>query len=235
MSKPRLLDLFCGAGGAAVGYHHAGFDVVGVDIERQPHYPFEFHRADALGTVDVLTAGWDWGIAGPPPRHRYNLEDFDAIHASPVCYAWSKMRDCRPGSKVDQPDLITPLRPMLQATGLPYVIENVPGSPLLNPVRLCGSGLGLKLQRHRDFECSFPAWGVACAHGQNGWNAAYGHSTGRKRRRVPVIGEWRVPKPLQEEAMGIDWMTLEELTEAIPPAYTEWIGTQLLAALETAA
>lgn len=212
--KPRLLDLFCGAGGAAVGYHRAGFDVVGVDINPQQHYPFEFHQADAM---------------------TYPLDGFDAIHASPVCYAWSKMRDCRPGSKDDQPDLITPLRPVLRAAGLPYVIENVPGSPLLNPVRICGSGLGLKLQRHRDFECSFPAWGVACAHGQNRWNPDYGHSTGRKRRRVPVVGEWRVPKALQDEAMGIDWMTLEELTEAIPPAYTEWIGTQLFAALEAAA
>jgi DNA (cytosine-5)-methyltransferase 1 len=215
VTGPRLLDLFSGAGGATRGYQLAGFHVTGVDINPQPHYVGDaFHQADAM---------------------TFPLDGFDAIHSSPVCYAWSKMRDCRPGSKDDQPDLITPLRPLLRATGLPYVIENVPGSPLLNPVRICGSGLGLKLQRHRDFECSFPAWGVACAHGQNRWNPAYGHSTGRKRRRVPVVGEWRVPKALQDEAMGIDWMTLEELTEAIPPSYTEWIGAQLLAALEAAA
>lgn len=214
MTRPRLLDLFCGAGGAAMGYHRAGFDVVGVDIKPQPRYPFEFVQADAM---------------------EFPLEGFDAIHASPVCYAWSKMRDCRPGLKDDQPDLITPLRPLLRATGVPYVIENVPGAPLNNPIRICGTGLGMKVQRHREFECSFPAWGVTCAHGQNAWNPAYKHATGRKRRRVPVIGEWRVPLALQQEAMGIDWMTLEELTEAIPPAYTEYIGHQLLAALEHAA
>ena len=221
--RPRLLDLFCGAGGAAVGYHRAGFDVVGVDLEPQPRYPFEFIQADALEFMERMLAGGTWEWKG--------LGLFDAIHASPVCYAWSKMRDCRPGSKDDQPDLITPLRPLLRATGLPYVIENVPGAPLINPVRICGSGVGLKVQRHREFECSFPAWGVACSHGQNRWNPDYKHATNRTRRRVPVIGEWRVPKALQDEAMGIDWMTLEELTEAIPPAYTEWIGRQLLESL----
>jgi DNA (cytosine-5)-methyltransferase 1 len=194
-----------------MGYHRAGFDVVGVDIAPQPHYPFEFHQGDAM---------------------TWPLEGFDAIHASPVCYAWSKMRDCRPGSKIDQPDQITPLRPRLVATGLPYVIENVPGSPLLGAMQICGSGLGLTLRRHRWFESNKPLWGVPCAHGALAWNPAYKHSTGRKRRRVPCIGEWRVPKALQDEAMGIDWMTLSELTEAIPPAYTEHIGRQLLAHLD---
>lgn len=207
MSRPRLLDLFCGAGGCSTGYHRAGFDVVGVDIEPQPRYPFEFIKADAM---------------------TYPLDGFDAIGASPICYGWSKMRDCRPGMKDDQPDLITPLRPRLIATGVPYVIENLRGAPLINPVQVCGSGLGLRLQRHRRFECSFPAWGAPCAHGQNPWNPAYKHATGRKRRRVPVIGEWRVPEPLQQQAMGIDWMTLPELQEAIPPAYTEYIGAQLM-------
>lgn len=214
MSRPRLLDLFSGAGGAAMGYHRAGFDVVGVDVEPQPRYPFEFHQADAL---------------------TFPLNGFDVIHASPVCYLWSKMRDCRPGSRSDAPDLITPLRPRLEAAGVPYVIENVPGAPLRNWVQICGSGLGMRLQRHRWFESNLPLWGVPCAHGQNPWNPAYGHSTGRRRRRVPVIGEWRVPQHLQHEAMGIDWMTLDELTEAIPPAYTEHIGSQVLQALEAAA
>lgn len=214
MAERKLLDLFCGAGGAAVGYHRAGFgEIVGVDVNPQPRYPFAFVQADAL---EVLA---DRGF----------LAGFDAVHASPTCYAWSKMRDCRPGSKDDQPDLITPTRPLLQASGLPYVIENVPGSPLLNPVQVCGSGLGLKVQRHRLFESNMPLLGMPCAHGQNPWNPAYGHSTGRKRRRVPVIGEWRVPLQLQREAMGIDWMTLAELTEAIPPAYCEFVGSQLLA------
>lgn len=217
--KPRLLDLFCGAGGAAMGYHRAGFDVVGVDVNDQPNYPFTFWR------MDVKNLFWP----GVPKL-------FDAVHASPVCYGWSKMRDCRPGMKDDQPDYITPLRPLLKATGLPYVIENVPGAPLEMPVRICGTGLGLKVQRHRDFECGgFEVWSVPCHHGLNAWNPAYKHATNRKRRRVPVIGEWRVPKSLQDEAMGIDWMTLPELQEAIPPAYTEYIGRQLLAHLEVAA
>jgi DNA (cytosine-5)-methyltransferase 1 len=214
-TRPRLLDLFCGAGGAAMGYHRAGFDVIGVDLASQPNYPFTFVQADAM---------------------TYPLDGFDAIHASPVCYLWSKMRDCRPGSRDDQPDLITPLRPRLAAAGLPYVIENVPGAPLVYPARICGTGLGLRVQRHRDFECSgFSAWSVPCSHGSNRWNPAYGASTGRKRRRVPVIGEWRTPRRLQFEAMGIDWMTLEELTEAIPPAYTEHIGRQLMDTLIAAA
>jgi len=190
-----------------MGYHRAGFDVVGVDIAPQPNYPFEFVQADAM---------------------TFPLDGFDAIHASPICYRWSKMRDCRPGLKDDQPDLVTPLRPRLAAAGVPYIMENVPGAPLDNWVQVCGSGLGIRLQRHRWFESDVMLWGVPCAHGQNPWNPAYGHATGRKRRRVPVIGEWRIPKPLQDQAMGIDWMTLDELQEAIPPVYTEYIGDQVM-------
>jgi DNA (cytosine-5)-methyltransferase 1 len=215
MTRPRLLDLFCGGGGATRGYQLAGFHVTGVDLAASPNYcGDEFHQADALD---------------------FPLDGYDAIHASPVCYAWSKMRDCRPGSKVDQPDLITPLRPRLEASSVPYVIENVPGAPLINPVQLCGSGLGMALQRHRWFESNIPLWGVPCAHGQNPWNPDYGHSTGRRRRRVPVIGEWRIRPELQHEAMGIDWMTLAELTEAIPPAFTQHIGIQILDHLRAAA
>ena len=128
-----------------------------------------------------------------------------------------------------------PARQLLIASGKPYVIENVTGSPLQNWAQVCGSGLGMTLQRHRWFESNVPLWGVPCAHGQNAWNPDYGHATGRKRRRVPVIGEWRIKKHLQDEAMGIDWMTLPELSEAIPPAYTEFIGNQLLAHLTTEA
>lgn len=213
---PRLLDLFCGAGGAAAGYVRAGFRVTGIDIKPQGGYPFEFIKGDAMS----FGPGW---IA----------ERFDAIHASPPCQAYSTL-----GSSYDRtkhPDLVGRTRELLQRSGLPYVIENVPGAPLVNPLRICGTGLGLKVQRHRMFEVTFPAWGVPCAHGQNAWNSAYKHATGRKRRRVPVIGEWRVPKALQFEAMGIGWMTLEELTEAIPPAFTEHLGQFLLAAVLEAA
>ena len=219
---PRLLDLFCGAGGAAMGYHRAGFEVVGVDISPQPNYPFEFVQGDAIDVLHDLL-----NLSGP-----YAC---DTIHASPPCQHYSQMSKCRPGLAETYPDLIAPTRGLLRATGLPYVIENVVGAPLDNPVMICGSGLGMKLQRHRLFESNVALWGVPCAHGQNAWNDAYGHATGRKKRRVPVIGEWRIKKHLQDEAMGIDWMTLEELSEAIPPAYTEHIGRQVIEALEAAA
>ena len=217
--RPRLLDLFCGAGGTAAGYARAGFDVVGVDIEPQPHYPFEFMQTDAIPFVESFAFD---------PQNYYHGK-FDAIHASPPCQHYSQMSLCRPGLAATYPDLIAPVREALKASGLPYVIENVPGAPLENPARICGTGLGLRVQRHRDFECGgFDIWSVPCHHGLNRWNPAYGHATGRKRRRVPVIGEWRIPKPLQDDAMGIDWMTLTELSEAIPPAYTEYIGARLL-------
>ena len=135
---------------------------------------------------------------------------------------------CRPGLADSYPDLVAPTRELLKASGLPYVMENAAGAPLENWIQVCGSGLGMTLQRHRRFESNVALWSVPCAHGQNRWNPAYGHATGRKRRRVPVIGEWRISKPLQDEAMGIDWMTLEELSEAVPPAYTEHIGLQLI-------
>jgi DNA (cytosine-5)-methyltransferase 1 len=214
MTRPRLLDLFCGAGGAAVGYHRAGFDVVGVDIAGQPRYPFEFHQGDAT---------------------TWPLDGFDAIHASPPCQQFSQMSKCRPGLAASYPNHLPETRRRLRATGLPYVIENVVGAPLENPIMICGSGLGLTLQRHRLFESNVALWGVPCGHGENHWNPDYGHATNRKRRRVPVIGEWRIRKELQDEAMGIDWMTLTELSEAIPPAYTEHIGAQLLDHLAVAA
>ena len=201
-----------------MGYHRAGFDVVGVDINPQPRYPFEFVQMDALEAFDHF--GWN---------------DFDAIHASPPCQHFSQMSKCRPGLAETYPDLVDPVRQLLIASGKPYVIENVTGSPLQNWAQVCGSGLGMTLQRHRWLESNVPLWGVPCAHGQNAWNPDYGHATGRKRRRVPVIGEWRIKKHLQDEAMGIDWMTLPELSEAIPPAYTEFIGNQLLAHLTTEA
>jgi len=210
----KLLDAFCGAGGATRGYQRAGFHVTGVDINPQPRYVGDaFHQGDALEFIAA------------------HGHEYDAIHASPVCYLWSKMRDCRPGSKDGQPDLIGPTRELLRDRGRVWVIENVPGAPMPGAVQVCGTGLDTGVQRHRWFESSVALWGVACQHARNPWNPAYKHATGRQRRRVPVIGEWRIPKKLQDEAMGIDWMTLVELQEAIPPAYTEFIGAQLLASL----
>jgi DNA (cytosine-5)-methyltransferase 1 len=214
MTRPKLLDLFCGAGGAAMGYHRAGFDVVGVDIKPQPRYPFEFHRADAL---------------------TFALDGFDAIHASPPCQVFTAYRRRGQGVGDDYLDLIAPIRDRLAATGRPYVIENVYGAPLGHEVTmLCGSGFGLDVRRHRYFEASFPLLGVGCVHG---WQRPrFAQATNRaNRRRTVEVGVWRIPLEVQQRAMGIDWMPLEELTEAIPPAYTEHIGGFLLDHLKAAA
>jgi DNA (cytosine-5)-methyltransferase 1 len=214
MTRPKLLDLFCGAGGAAMGYHRAGFDVVGVDIKPQPRYPFEFHRADAL---------------------TFALDGFDAIHASPPCQVFTAYRRRGQGVGDDYLDLIAPIRDRLAATGRPYVIENVYGAPLGHEVTmLCGSGFGLDVRRHRYFEASFPLLGVGCVHG---WQRPrFAQATNRaNRRRTVEVGVWRIPLEVQQRALGIDWMPLEELTEAIPPAYTEHIGGFLLDHLKAAA
>ena len=211
--KPRLLDLFCGAGGAAMGYHRAGFEVVGVDIKPQPNYPFEFHQADAFVWLEEQCLGptWKW--------------EPDAIHASPPCQAFTVYNNT--GNVGEYPDLIEPTRELLRATGLPYVIENVPGAPLEDPVRICGTSLGLEVRRHRLFETNFLLFVPPCTHGQF-TERKYPGSTNRPNgRTVANIGEWRVPLEQQKQAMGVDWMTLEELSESIPPAYTELIGHQL--------
>jgi DNA (cytosine-5)-methyltransferase 1 len=197
-----------------MGYHRAGFDVVGVDIEPQPNYTFRFYQADALRLDDR------W----------IEAERFDAIHASPPCQLWSGMH----GSS--GPDLITPLRPLLEATGLPYVIENVPGAPLEGPI-LCGSSFGLGVRRHRRFETNFPLIVPPCAHGQQAPRfEVYDHGAWYKSAVVPVYGTGGGKgREHWAEAMGIDWMTDSEMAEAIPPAYTELIGHQLLAHVKAAA
>ncbi len=221
MRKPRLLDLFCGAGGAARGYADAGFDVLGVDIKPQPRYPFQFWQDDALL---LLTEFADWGEQGY------------AIHASPPCQAFTAYR--RNGNVREYPDLIAETRELLQATGLPYVIENVEGSPLIDPVMICGTMFDppMEIQRHRLFETNWPLeppmW--PCRHKLNGQDrypggrsvARTGVSTGLVRATIE-IGSWDIPLAQQQEAMGIDWMALEELSEAIPPSYTQLIGEQL--------
>jgi DNA (cytosine-5)-methyltransferase 1 len=205
--KPLLLDLFCGAGGAAMGYHRAGFDVVGVDINPQPNYPFEFHQADAL---EFLARGAD---------------RFDAVHASPPCQRYSAMSTCRPGLAQNYPDLVDPTRNIIEATGLPYVIENVPGSPLINPITLCGHMFGLELYRHRLFEVNFGL--VEPLHPPHLKPASKaGHW---KPGTVMSISGHMAPIAKAREVMGIDWTNREELAEAIPPAYTEYVGAQLLA------
>jgi DNA (cytosine-5)-methyltransferase 1 len=218
--RPRLLDLFCGAGGAAVGYHRAGFEVVGVDIKQQPNYPYEFIRADALLFLAeaVEEEGWP-GESG-----------YDAIHASPPC-----QRYIRSGN-VDRErhlDLLPIVRRRLEQIGLPWVIENVPGAPMRADALLCGSQFGLEVRRHRLFEVSWgePVLVWPCDHTRP-ITGVYGHAHGSGG-----AADGMLPGDLAtwSRAMGIDWMTTGELADAIPPAYTEFVGAQLLQHLLTVA
>ncbi len=215
---PRLLDLFCGAGGAAVGYHRAGFEVVGVDNRPQPNYPFDFIQTDALEFVANVGAAFT----------RYGL--IDAIHASPPCQAFSTTASLHDN---EYPNLVEPLRRLLLATGLPYVIENVQGAPLYNHVRLCGSSFGLGVRRHRLFEINpIPPMVPPCAHYLQPEPIDVTGTGGQTHepRSDGGGGDHRKPRNLAHarEVMGIDWMTRSELSEAVPPAYTEWVGEQLL-------
>lgn len=191
MSRPLLLDLYCHQGGAAKGYHDAGFDVVGVDIVDQPRYPYHFIQGDAL---DVLA-----DVGG----------EFDAIHASPPCQRYAPVTAWR-GVPSSHPDLVEPTRFLLERIGVPYVIENVPSAPVRQDVLLCGSHFGLKVRRHRAFETSFPAASPqsACRHGGL---LPFEHKGERA----------------YADAMGCEWMSGKGGREAIPPAYTRFIGEQL--------
>ena len=220
--KPLLLDLFCCAGGAARGYQRAGFYVVGVDNEKQPHYcGDEFYQADAL---QFIQDHW---------------REFDAIHASPPCQFHTRMNkgllQAQKRNKV-HPDLIEPTRRALIETGLPYVIENVVGTPLVNPIQLCGSSFGLMVERHRLFESNIFLMSIPCAHGWQKFDKPPLHSMnghrkaalsrvygvyGNGRGKGETVAAWSI-------AMGIDWMNRYELTQAIPPAFSEFVGVQLM-------
>ena len=223
MSRPRLLDLFCGAGGAAMGYHRAGFDVVGVDIAPQPYYPFEFIQADALK---------------PPVR----MEMFDAIHASPPCQGYTTMSYRWRGSgglTDERPKLIGPTRELLRSTGLPYIIENVEGarSEMEPTLRLHGGMFGLRVHRPRYFECSFLVLSPVSPRSRNPL-AVYGDKPDGRWLNQRANGERQyAPASLEEaqEAMGMGWADWHGTKEAIPPAYTEFIGRQLIDQLERAA
>jgi len=215
MSSPKLLDLFSGAGGAAMGYHRAGFDVTGVDICDQPNYPFRFVQRDAL------TARF--------------INGYDVIHASPPCqnYCWSTARHRAEGR--EYLDLIGETREFLVESGKPYVIENVSTAPLRYPTFLEGTMFGLNVIRRRGFETNWwlpapdrrrrmkpimqqskrdprifikkSAYCTVAGNGADGWSCR--------------LADWRV-------AMGIDWMNRNEITQAIPPAYTEYISKYLI-------
>lgn len=211
--RPLLLDLFCGAGGAAMGYHRAGFEVVGVDIKPQPYYPFEFVQHDALTVLEAIP---------------FSLGKFAAIHASPPCQAFTVYGNNREHVRQDHLDLIDPTRRLLERTGKPWVMENVPGAPLRAPITLCGTSFGIPVRRHRLFESSVPLKGLPCDHGRFADRVYPGSSNRPNGRTVANIGEYRVPLDEQRICMQVDWMPLAELSQAIPPAYTEHIGKQLL-------
>jgi len=207
--RPRLLDLFCGAGGAAMGYVRAGFDVVGVDIKPQPRYPFEFRQ------VDVFAVSLPW------------MRTFDAVHASPPCQHYSVVTPA--ANRASHPDWLAATRGLLRMVGAPWVIENVPGAPLRPDYRLCGCMFSLpNLKREHWFETSWHGFELRppCDHREPVITVS-GTGAGNQHSRAPHHGfaDWR-------RAMGIDWMTGKELAQAIPPAYTEHIGAALLEQLQ---
>jgi DNA (cytosine-5)-methyltransferase 1 len=212
--KPKLLDLFCCQGGAAAGYVAAGFDVVGVDLEPQPRYPYPFHQGDALAFL--LEHG----------------HLFDAFHGSPPCQAFTAYRRRDPSTVgATALDLVDATRQALRATGKPTVIENVVGAPLRADVVLCGSMFGLGVRRHRVFELGgFTMPQLPCRHHEQ--RGSYPCATNRTNpRRTCEVGVYRIPLATQKAAMGgCAWMDLDGLSQAVPPAYTETIGRAMLAA-----
>ncbi|MDX8400891.1 MAG: hypothetical protein R8K20_11700 [Gallionellaceae bacterium] len=198
--KPLALDLYCGEGGAAAGLYMAGFDVVGVDIEPRKKYPFLFVQADALN----------------PP---FDLSMFDFIWASPPCQAHSV---CNNFLKRDYPQLVPQTRNLLKSSGVPYVMENVPGAPFIDPVALTGSMFGLNIIRRRHFECSMGV-SVPLHRPDRDSVAATGRVTvaGSCGGGKGSISEWKA-------GMDIDWMRRETLTQAVPPAYAWYLSKQFL-------
>jgi DNA (cytosine-5)-methyltransferase 1 len=201
----RCLDLFCCEGGAGMGLHRAGFDVTGVDIAPQPRYPFRFIQGDALAQ---------------------DLTGYDFVWASPPCQRYTMAQNAAKNAH-NHPDLVGPVRDMLTAWGGPWIIENVVGAPLRNPVQVCGLALGLKVKRHRRFESNFPLVGSGCGDHNQDYYVIFGHEC-RNRRHGAAAGR-KNKIAVGREAMGIDWMTRGGLSEAIPPAYAEFLGKQAMA------
>lgn len=239
MTKPLVLDLFSGAGGCAKGYHDAGFEVIGVDIAPQSRYPYTFFQANALDVLNMLLSDGLW--------HGYTLDDFSVLHASPPCQEYSSSRHLRNATAIKpiiREKLVSQVYAALRETGVPYVIENVPGSPLPDSITLCGSMFGLPIRRHRWFACSHYLYApCACAHTDGFVNViggkVRGYGTMRSATRTFLEygktlrrSEGQYRKEVGQAAMGIDWMTVNEMSEAIPPAYTRWIGMQLMDIIE---
>jgi site-specific DNA-cytosine methylase len=229
MNRPKLLDLFCCAGGAGMGYSRAEFDVYGVDIDPQPNYPFPFHQDDALGCLDRMVNHNGRSVfRGQSGPEFLALDDFDAIHASPPCQGYTALAAVHGN---EWPKLYEPVKELLEATGLPYVIENVQGSPVRRDLTLCGEMFGLGVIRHRYFELG--RWtGIAPTHkAHRGRVAGMRHGEWFTGPYFAVYGEGGGKGTVAQwqQAMGIDWTDVRrEIAEAIPPAYTEHIGRQLL-------
>jgi DNA (cytosine-5)-methyltransferase 1 len=220
MKERKLLDLFCGGGGASAGYYLAGYEVTGVDLKPQPDYPFTFIQANAIKIL----------------ADKEFLSQFDVIHASPPCQIFTRARHLMKaqGNTTDAPDLVAAVRAALQAWGGIYVIENVPDAPM-NGITLCGSAFGLRVRRHRLFESNQKIVTLPCKHKEQGKPiGVYGAMGDQPQRRCKTTGNYvyggTVAKTLTEaqQAMGIDWLKWQQLKESIPPAYTKYIGQQLL-------
>lgn len=222
-----MLDLYCSAGVGAIGYSRAGFVVVGVDVEQQPRYPFEFVQADAIDVLSRLAKGWPIMINGDWIAAKF----FTHFHASPPCQAFTDYRRKGHGVGDGYPNLIPQTRELLREIDRPYVIENVEKarSELIDPIRICGTSFpSLDVQRHRLFESNVELTGTSCAHTAR--EPRYPGATNRRpnSRRTVEVGVYRIPLETQKRAMGVDQdVTLDELSQGIPPDYTEHIGRQL--------
>jgi DNA (cytosine-5)-methyltransferase 1 len=205
----KLLDLFCGVGGASVGYANAGFEVTGIDLKHGKRYPFTYIRGNVLDYM-----------------HPEFLSQFDVIHASPPCQTHSITKHLRnaQGKSTSKLDLIPETRAALIESGKPYIIENVMGSPLIDPIMLCGSAFGLNVLRHRIFESNMKLQGTKCDHKTQGRPVGV---YGSLRDEIPKGGKTAESIEQARQAMGMYWAIWSELVEAIPPAYTLYLGEQI--------
>ena len=228
--KPVCLDLFCGAGGASAGYAAAGFRVIGMDINPQPHYPYRFLQRDAMEVLAELAAGNEVRIDGDT---LVSTGDIAMIHASPPCQAYTRLRalaESSANTPRDYPDMLSAVQSVLDKIALPYIIENVQGAPLRNAGMLCGTMFGLRVFRHRYFESNillfFPSHrrhpDGSTTHVQYGFSSFANGAT-----HIGVYGKGFCAADARL-AMAIGWMTGAELSQAIPPAYTAYLGRQMM-------